>query len=282
MNRDTYKKDCVVKDFKWFFKIFVVFLVAVILSLGHQISFAGEYENMVLIAEGPFVMGSDMGKLEEKPGHTVDLKAFFIDRYEVTNADFSKFLNDKGNNLEEGAYWISIGRGGCKIEKIGRQFRPIAGYENHPVVMVTYFGAQAYARWIKKRLPTEAEWEKAARGGLVGKKYPWGDEIDTIYANYERRKMGTTPVGIYPPNRFGLYDMAGNVGEIVSDFYSSNYYKISPKTNPKGPETGEYRVVRGGNYLSHSEGLSVLKREKGPDSYISLPNVGFRLVKDVK
>jgi len=271
-----------VKDIKWFFKIFVVFLGAVVVFVGYQSSSAGEYENMVLIAEGPFVMGSDMGGSDERPGHTVNLKAFFIDRYEVTNADFAEFLNEKGNKLEEGAYWISVGRGGCKIEKIGRQFRPIEGYENHPVVMVTYFGAQAYARWMKKRLPTEAEWEKAARGGLVGKKYPWGDEIDTIYANYERKKMGTTPVGIYPPNRFGLYDMAGNVGEMVSDFYSKKYYKKSPKTDPRGPETGERRVIRGGNYLSHSGGLSVIRRNEGPASYISLPNVGFRLVKDVK
>lgn len=243
---------------------------------------AGEYDNMALVPEGPFVMGSDRGDKDERPAHTVYLNAYFIDRYEVTNADFSKFLNKMGNGVEEGAQWISIGRIGCKIEKVGRKFAPIEGYENHPVVMVTYFGAKAYARWVKKRLPTEAEWEKAARGGLVGKEYPWGDGIDTIHANYGRKKIGTTPVGIYPPNGFGLYDMVGNAAEMVSDFYSADYYKRSPEMNPAGPETGECRITRGGDFLSHSEGLFVYKRHEAPAPYIALPNVGFRLVKDMK
>jgi formylglycine-generating enzyme required for sulfatase activity len=246
------------------------------------VSSAGEYENMVFIPEGPFVMGDDMGGADAKPAHTVHLKAYFIDRYEVTNADFAKFLNKKGNGVEGGASWIYIGKSGCRIEKVGRDFAPVIGYENHPVVMVTYFGAKAYADWVKKRLPTEAEWEKAARGGLAGMKYPRGDEINTICANYGRRKMGTTPVGIYPPNGFGLYDAVGNAAEMVSDFYAADYYGSSPGANPLGPEVGENHVIRGGDYLSHSEGLSVYKRCEGPAPYVALPNVGFRLVKDVE
>ncbi|MEJ2068635.1 MAG: SUMF1/EgtB/PvdO family nonheme iron enzyme, partial [Deltaproteobacteria bacterium] len=125
-----------------------------------------EYDNMALIPEGPFVMGSDSGGKDARPAHTVYLNAFFIDRYEVTNADFAKFLNKMGNRMEgePEVPWITIGGFGCKIEKVGRSYAPVEGYENHPVVMVTYHGAQAYARWVNKRLPTEAEW-KRRRGG---------------------------------------------------------------------------------------------------------------------
>ena len=266
-------------------RLLMVFAALAFLSLftaAAMVSSTGEYEDMILVPEGPFVMGDNTGGADERPAHTVYLKAYFIDRYEVTNADFAKFLSEKGNRMEGGTDWIYIGKVGCKIEKSGRGFAPVIGYENHPVVMVTYYGAKAYADWMKKRLPTEAEWEKAARGGLVGMKYPRGDDIDTIQANYGRRKVGTTPVGVYPPNRFGLYDVAGNVSEMVNDFYSESYYKDSPEINPGGPEAGENHVIRGGDYLSHSEGLSVYKRYEGPSPYVALPNVGFRLVKDIK
>jgi formylglycine-generating enzyme required for sulfatase activity len=113
-------------------------------------------------------------------------------------------------------------------------------------------------------------------------KYPWGDDINSIHANYGRRKVGTVPVGAYPPNGFGLYDVAGNVSEMVMDLYSESYYRSSPEIDPGGPEVGENHVIRGGDYLSHSEGLSVYKRYEGPSPYVALPNVGFRLVKDAK
>lgn len=267
--------------FKMTVGFLAVFLVFIPVFTNPDSVSASEYENMVLIPEGEFEMGSNSGDPFERPKHTVYLDAFFIDKLEVTNADFSLFLNDEGNKKEDGASWIFIDSDYCKIKKTNGHFAPEEGYEDHPVVMVSYYGALAYCQWAKKRLPTEAEWEKAARGGILDAPYPWGYDIDTTHTNYERKKRGTTPVGIYPPNGFGLYDMAGNVSEIVSDFYSDNYYRFSPDKNPGGPEIGEFHTVRGGSWLSGPKGLRVFKRREGILPYLSLPDVGFRCVKDI-
>jgi sulfatase modifying factor 1 len=242
----------------------------------------GEYDDMVLVPAGEFVMGSDLGSTDERPAHRVFVGDFFIDRYEVTNDEYAAFLNEMGNELEGGAHWIFIESEECGIEQVGKKFVAEEGYGDHPVVLVTYYGAEAYAAWAKKRLPTEAEWEKAARGGLGGKEYPWGNDIDTTRANYAKKRMGTTPVGIFAPNNFGLYDTAGNVAEMVSDYYADRYYYHSPTADPKGPETGERRVIRGGSWLSDPSGVTVFSREAGPVPYVSLPNMGFRCAKDVR
>ncbi len=204
-------------------------------------------EGMALIPAGEFLMGSNDGGSDEKPVHSVYLDAYYIDKYEVTNEQFSKFLNEKGNQGEGGATWVDIDDEDCLIEYKNGKYQPRSGYENHPVVEVSWYGARAYAKWAGKRLPTEAEWEKAARGGLIGKKYPWGDSIDSSKANYDENLGRTTPVGSYPPNNYGLYDMAGNVWEWVSDWHDYNYYSSSNSyTNPQGPNGGSYRVLRGG------------------------------------
>jgi formylglycine-generating enzyme required for sulfatase activity len=223
---------------------------------------------MVLIPAGEFQMGCNDGGNDEKPVHTVYLDAFYMDKYEVTNAQYAKFLNDYGKNTDAAGHeLIDFDDGNCLIEKSGifrRKYRPKSGYENHPVVEVTWYGAAAYAQYYGKRLPTEAEWEKAARGGLVGKKYPWGDNITHNEANYygtggkDDKWSGTSPVGSFAPNGYGLYDMAGNVWEWCADEYDSGYYSKSLKNNPKGPGiaitlgnnnfTNVYtmRVIRGG------------------------------------
>jgi formylglycine-generating enzyme required for sulfatase activity len=128
------------------------------------------------------------------------------------------------------------------IEKVGGAYKPKSGYEKHPVIEVSWYSAAAYAQWAGARLPTEAEWEKAARGGLVGKRYPWGDDITHDNANYsgtggKDKWERTSPVGSFAPNGYGLYDMAGNVWEWCADEYDSDYYDRSPKDNPKGPGT---------------------------------------------
>ena len=186
---------------------------------------------VALIPSGEFRMGgSDSStEIDELPVHTVHVDAFYIDKYEVTNAQYKEFINvnpqwQKGSIL--GKYHND------KYLKFwqGNNYPP--GRENHPVVYVSWYAAMAYAKWTGRRLPTEAEWEKAARGRLVGAKYPWGDEIDSTRANYGGELGDTKPVGSYPPNDYGLYDMTGNVMEWCLDAYDEGFYNHSPSRNP--------------------------------------------------
>jgi formylglycine-generating enzyme len=191
---------------------------------------------MVLISAGDFQMGDSLdGMSNALPVHTVYLDAFYIDVYEVTNAQYKKFMDATGYKAP--SYWND----------------PNYNATNNPVVGVSWDDAKAYADWAWKRLPTEAEWEKAARGGLVGKRYPWGDNITHDDANYSGTGgkdvwTYTSPVGSFAPNGYGLYDMAGNVWEWCADWYDSNYYANSQKSNPTGPASGPYRVLRGGSW----------------------------------
>jgi len=234
--------------------------------------------DMVLIPAGEFLMGSEDGDDDEKPVHKIYLDAYYIDKYEVTNAQFSRFLNEKRNQEEGGATWLDIDDEECLIEYRNGRYQPKSGYDNHPVIEVSWYGARAYAKWAGKRLPTEAEWEKAARGGLVGKKYPWGDSIDSSKANYGGNVGHTTPVGFYPPNGYGLNDMTGNVWEWVSDWYDRDYYSSSPHRNPQGPDSGSYRVARGGSWYRSARYLRSARR------YYHYPHnagslLGFRCAK---
>ncbi|MBM3238448.1 NACHT domain-containing protein [Candidatus Poribacteria bacterium] len=204
-------------------------------------------EGMALIPAGEFQMGSHDGGNNEKPLHTVYLNAFYIDVYPVTNTQYRKFIEATGHPKPQ--YWND--------ESFNQPQQPVVG--------VTWYDAMAYAEWSGKRLPTEAEWEKAARGGLVGKKYPWGDEEpNDKKANYAENVGKTTPVGSYPPNGYGLYDMAGNVWEWCLDEYKEDFYKTSPQNNPlaglslfellanyQNIETR--RVLRGGRWSSETE-----------------------------
>ena len=186
---------------------------------------------VALIPAGEFQMGGRDGDAEsdEQPVHTVYVDAFYIDKYEVTNAQYKKFVDanpqwQKDNiprNLHNGKY-LRFWRGNTyHLSK-----------ENHPVVYVSWYAAMAYAKWAGKRLPTEAEWEKAARGGVVGRKYPWGDLIDSTKANYGRAVGKTMLVGTYPANDYDLYDMVGNVMEWCLDAYEADYYSRSSPRNP--------------------------------------------------
>ena len=129
---------------------------------------------MVYVPGGTFQMGSTEGDDDEQPVHEVTLDGFWIDKYEVTNAQFVAFLNEKGNQEENGEEWLELEDVDCNIELTGGEFRPKNGYADHPVIEVSWCGARAYAEWVGGRLPTEAEWEKAARG-IDGQTYPWGN-----------------------------------------------------------------------------------------------------------
>jgi iron(II)-dependent oxidoreductase len=190
---------------------------------------------MVLIPAGEFWMGSDEsdgGALyDEKPKHCVYLDAYFIDKYEVTNAQYKRFLK-------------ATGRAALPDANNDRFNDPA-----QPVVGVSWFEARAYCHWYGKRLPTEAEWEKAARG-TDGRVYPWGDTWNSNRANTEKRVGRMAPVGSYHSDvsPYGMHDMAGNVSEWVADWHESKYYQRSPERNPTGPLTGEDKVVRGASW----------------------------------
>jgi formylglycine-generating enzyme required for sulfatase activity/tRNA A-37 threonylcarbamoyl transferase component Bud32 len=221
---------------------------------------------MVLIPAGSFMMGSKDGEKSEKPVHEVWLDDYYMDVYAVTNQSYAQFLNENGNQQEGNFPWFDEKSSYAKIHKKSGHWEVDNGYEDHPVVEVTWYGARAYCEWRGGRLPSEAEWEKAARGGLVGKKYPWGDEKPTCTkgaengAQYNRCNGQTVAVGSYAPNGYGLYDMAGNVWEWVADWYNKDYYSQALDGNPFGPNTGRYRVLRGGSWDYNMSSLRVDNR----------------------
>ena len=247
--------------------------------------------NMVLIPKGVFKMGSNAHDAydDEKPVHTVYIDAFYMDQYEVTNAQYKEFINTNPE-WKKGRIPEKYHDGNYLKNWNGNNY-PI-GKENHPVANVSWYGAMAYAKWVGKRLPTEAEWEKAARGGLAGQKYPWGNSIDFNNANHGRNIGDTTPVGSYPPNSFGLYDMAGNVWEWCLDEHDYEFYQSSPHRNPVAGSDNiksfieflnidSSRVLRGGSWIRLARDLKVSIRDGVPPSF-SNSDFGFRCVKDVK
>ncbi len=233
-------------------------------------------EGMVLIPAGWFLMGAEEND-EEKPIHKVYVDAFFMDKYQVTVERYQRFLKATQTNNPE-------------------QWNDQLKFPKRPVVSVSWDDAQAYAQWASKRLPTEAEWEYAARGGYTGLggepryEYPWGDEADANQANFnadgsrqwgwENAKRYLKEVGSYPPNGFGLYDMAGNVWEWCADWFDENYYKVSPERNAKGPERGTLRVLRGGSWYIYPSDLRCVIRLRGSPSNRG-GDGGFRCAQDV-
>jgi sulfatase modifying factor 1 len=226
----------------------------------------------------------------ELPVHEVELSAFHLDATAVTNAAFAAFVKDTGYRTEAeefgvsavfhlvyqgdgtdvvqtvaGAQWWLSVRGACWRFPYGPGGLPAGERANHPVVHVSWNDAQAYCAWASKRLPTEAEWEYAARGGLVGARFAWGNELRpsgrwplNIWQGRfpsvnteEDGHLATAPVKSFRPNGFGLWQMSGNVWEWCADRFSAEYYAQSPATDPQGPDVGERRVMRGGSYLCH-------------------------------
>jgi formylglycine-generating enzyme required for sulfatase activity/tRNA A-37 threonylcarbamoyl transferase component Bud32 len=239
-------------------------------------------DGMVLafIPSGEFEMGS--AEFDEgKPVHTVHLDAYWMDQHPVTNAMYATFLNDQGNQREDGAPWLDTHGEDVLITQSDGTWMPLSGYEEHPVIHITWYGAQAYCTWVERRLPTEAEWEKAARGGLVGKTYPWGDDDPVCSAGTENGAQyslcggKTVPVKTFAPNGYGLYDMAGNVWEWVMDWYDPDYYSESPPSNPAGPPTGTYRGLRGGSWAFDIMDLNSAFRNWDPPE-VARQNIGFR------
>ncbi len=223
---------------------------------------------MVLIPGGEFVMGKNSSNQTDwQPEHKVTIDSFYMDQYEVTNKQYYEFCIKTNYPLPE--FWGSA------------QFKCSLDFPDYPVVGISFNDAIKYAIWIGKRLPSEAEWEYAARGGLQVCLYPWGNQIDSTYANYGKKYKTTLKVGSFKPNAYGLYNMSGNVWEWTMDNYSDDYYSISPSQNPIGPTSGRFKVIRGGSWHSGAMCNQVYYRNGLPASWVDFA-VGFRCVKSVK
>ncbi len=254
-------------------------------------------DGMVYIPAGEFRMGADDEEANEneQPVHNVFLEAFFMDKYPVTNAEFGDFVNANPQWRKQDLFkdYISIDYHDGDYLKDWEDGTYPDGKGDHPVTQVSWYAAMAYAQWVGKRLPTEAEWEKAARGGLDGKKYPWGDSIDSVASNSVHKPDDTTPVGLSAVNRYGLYDISGNVWEWCLDAYDAGFYTSSPHRNPFSGENSmeqivrrftnvnTSRVLRGGPWGIDSDGVRVSHRFKG-NPIDTLPTFGFRCVKEIK
>lgn len=257
------------------------------------------YYNMVFVPAGDFLMGHNEFEIDERPAHEVFLDAFWIDKYPVTNKKYTDFLNEfvakHPERQPEISRFIDLSDENSKISYDSGKYLVIPEYDKHPVVNVKWYGADVFCQFYGKRLPTEAEWEKAARG-TDQRIYAWGNMVDSSWANYwdsgDPYEDNTTPVGFYNGQNYkgfqtndnqsfyGIYDMGGNIKEWISDWYARNYYSQSPKINPEGPRSGEKKVVRGGGYLFHTDNLRVTFR------YAMLPErssnfIGFRCVKSI-
>ena len=244
-----------------------------------SISTPAPSSGMIFVKGGTFQMGSNDYD-NEKPIHKVYVNDFYISKYEMTNKQFCKFLNEKGNQTEGGKTWLDIKTDWCKIVKQGGKYVPVSGYDKHPVIEVTWYGANAYCKWAGGRLPTEAEWEYAARGGNKsnGYKYSGSNNIGEVgwYTKNSGRK--THPVGTKKANELGIYDMSGNVWEWCADWYSSDYNK-SPYENPEGLSSGDYRILRGGSWVNVAGSCRVTARSRR-DPHDSDSDVGFRVIQD--
>jgi len=218
---------------------------------------------MRLVRAGNFIMGSNNGDSDEKPVHTVYLDDFYIDKYEVTNA----------------FYRACVTAGTCYEPQDISNYAS-SQYADHPVVYVDWNMAKAYCEWRSAKLPTEAEWEKAARG-IDERTYPWGEGIDCSKANYLGCSEGTANVMTHQGgiSSYGVYDMAGNVWEWVADWYSDTYYQNPPMENPPGPDSGELRVMRSGAWNQSAANVRAsFRNAKAPPTADN--DIGFRCAMD--
>jgi len=224
-----------------------------------------EIPEIVPIPGGEYEMGQEDGRAEERPVHRVRVGPFALAPFQVTNTQYDVFAR-------------STGRGPARF-RAGGAF----GQPGQPVVGVTWFDAVEYCRWLAQqtgkpfRLPTEAEWEWAARGGLRGRLYPWGDEPPTERPGYQKHWLqGPEPVGASPPNAYGLFDICENVHEWCRDWYGADYYKVSPLDNPAGPVSGTRRSSRGGAWRHQIKIARCAARSSIPPD-LEYSDYGFRV-----
>jgi iron(II)-dependent oxidoreductase len=231
---------------------------------------AAAADDMVTIPAGEFTMGRTKLTSDDKttmrpqillddlPAHKVAISSFRLDKYEVTNRKYAEFVKAKAHRLPY--HWVN-----------GKY---ADGADEIPVYNVGWDDASAYCEWAGKRLPTEAQWERAARGGKEMMDYPWGDKAEAKLARFNVQ-TGPGPVGKFPANEFGLHDMAGNIAEWTSDWFDREYYQRNQSSDPKGPAAGEYKIIRGGAWSDQAKRITVFFRN-WVRSNQRTPNIGFR------
>ncbi len=225
---------------------------------------------VVPIPAGWFHMGSEIGQDNERPMHRVWTDAFLLAACQVTNADYANFL--RATSALPPPLWTD----------------PNFNHPEQPVVAVSWFEAVKYCEWLSAaigrnyRLPTEAEWERAARGGLDGKLFPWGNDPPQSLPDYAQRwQSGPEPVARYSPNAYGLYDICDNVHEWCCDWFAAEYYSASAERNPRGPETGQRRASRGGSWRHHIKVSRCAARSSIPPQF-QYADYGFRVACDIE
>jgi formylglycine-generating enzyme required for sulfatase activity len=225
-------------------------------------------DGMVLIPAGEFIMGDEQGHPDARPMHKTLLSAYWIDRHEVTNAQYRQCVD-----------------GGICMPPKDRQVYDDAERARHPVTNVTWKQAHAYCQWLGRRLPTEAEWEKAARG-TDGRRYPWGNSEELLKSRSRNPATtvglnGTSPVGSVAEaaSPYGVFDLVGNVWEWVKDWYAEDYYATAPRLDPQGPLRGSFRVLRGGDWSQNPLELRASTRAWDEMTYWG-PTLGFRCAAD--
>lgn len=284
-----------------------------------------DIDHMVFLSGGKFLMGTEdtegFAIDGEGPVREIEVNPFYMDKYTVTNQQFAAFVQatnyiteaerfgwsfvfyqflseetaKKVTQSVAGTPWWTVVQGAYWKQPEGPD-STIEHRLNHPVVHISWNDAKAYAKWVGKRLPTEAEWEYAARGGLIQKKYVWGDELTPngkhqcniwqgtfpSHNTADDGYVGTAPVNAFEPNDYGLYNMAGNVWEWCADWFTRNNEEKGGQKNPKGPISGESKSMRGGSYLCHQSYCNryrvAARSSNTPDS--SSGNTGFRCVVD--
>lgn len=252
--------------------------------------------SFVAIPGGRFTMGSLDGAEDERPPRSVQVDAFHVSAHTITIDQYATFVRESGHpapGLRDLPVMVTaqheLSFRELAAPYVWRNGEPPRERGRHPATLVTHADAMAYCRWLSGRigqlvrLPTEAEWERAARGGLEQQRYPWGNDIDASRANFLpepalKRHRGTRPVGSFPANAFNVYDMAGNVWQWVADWYGADAYRDGDDRNPRGPAQGAFRVLRGGSWVTHDiDQLRCAHRHKvPPDSYAY--SIGFRVV----
>ncbi|MFK8265161.1 formylglycine-generating enzyme family protein [Capnocytophaga cynodegmi] len=255
-------------------------------------------KDKVLVEGGFFLMGSPKseGETIEHPQHKVFLQTFKISKYEITNAQYAEFLNAKGNQMNGDIPYIELKEGWSQIEKVNSKYIAKKGYEQHPVVLVSWYGANAYAQWVGGKLPTEEQWEYAARGGSKTQKYTYAGSNTLDEVAWHRQNTDyLQPVGKKKPNELGIYDMNGNVSEWCEDDFTSYDYKLGnteeKKEKPsvfsaffmaimsKTPSNHSYpedRVTRGGHYNQQKMNIRIARRDNR--NALGQIFVGFRVV----